>query len=67
MKKAATKKARQVKEKKEEIVLEVLEDGTKIVQYERAGYWRTQKNKATGEEKKIWIEPKLMTRRVAAK
>ena len=66
-KKITTKKPRQAKEKKEEIVLEVLEDGTKIVQYERAGYWRTQRNKTTGEEKKIWIEPKLMTRRVVAK
>ena len=65
--KAETKKPRASKAKKDEIVLEVLEDGTKIVQYERAGYWRTQKNKETGEEKKIWIEPKIMTRRVAAK
>lgn len=66
-KKTASKKTRQAKEKKDEVVLEVLEDGTKIVQYERAGYWRTQRNKTTGEEKKIWIEPKLMTRRVVAK
>ena len=66
-KKTSAKKPRQAKAKKEEIVLEVLEDGTKIVQYERAGYWRTQRNKATGEEKKIWIEPKIMQRRVAAK
>lgn len=65
--KATVKKPKKAKAKKEETVLEVLEDGTKIVQYERAGYWRTQKNKETGEEKKIWIEPKLMTRRVAAK
>lgn len=64
---AAKKKTTQPKQKKEEKVIEILEDGTKIVQYERAGYWRTQKNKETGEEKKIWIAPKLMTRRVAAK
>lgn len=66
-KKNTNKVSRSAKAKKEEIVLEVLEDGTKIVQYERAGYWRTQRNKETGEEKKIWIEPKLMTRKVAAK